>query len=165
MTNYQNLVGRPFQWGSLDCYGLVRDFYSQIFGIELPDYARPDDFWSKGLDLFQDHYLDAGFYALERVHPSQWQFGDVIISAIQSRFGNHSAILVENGKILHHLYGRISTVEPYKGLVRNGTTGVFRHRDVKLPQLQSEQRDIREFLSPSMRNKLDALRQTDPEAS
>lgn len=43
MMKYQRLLGRPFEHGSRDCYGLVRDFYLDVFDIELTNYAHPDE--------------------------------------------------------------------------------------------------------------------------
>ena len=36
------LVGRPFHHGTLDCYGLMRDWYRLEWGLELPDFPRRD---------------------------------------------------------------------------------------------------------------------------
>lgn len=158
MRDYTHLIGRDFVWGSHDCYGLVRDFYRDVFDIELPDFARPEDFWSKGLDLFAENYIKAGFELLERVHPADYQNGDVLISAVQSPIGNHASIIVENGQIFHHLFGGISRVDHYRGLVRNTLVGVYRHPDVAKVANVTEQRDIRDFLSPNMQRRLDAIR-------
>lgn len=42
------LLNRPFIHGSWDCYGLVRDWYMQERGIELPDFPREDNWWTWG---------------------------------------------------------------------------------------------------------------------
>ncbi|WP_353645773.1 NlpC/P60 family protein [Mesorhizobium sp. WSM2239] len=159
--NYKHLLGRKFIWQQQDCYALLRDFYRDVFQIELPNYARPDDFWQTGLNLFFDSSRDAGFYELN-VHPSQYKFGDVVVSAIDSGFGNHCAIFVENGRIIHHLYNRLSEGPvPFKGLVRNTCVGVYRHKDVPdLAVLETEVADIRSFLSPKKQKLLDELRAT-----
>ena len=160
--DYQHLIGRPFKWGKRDCIGLLISFYKDVFDIDIPNYARPDDFYKKDLNLFNNLYRDAGFYVLN-CHPAEYQFGDVVFSAIQSEFSNHCSIMVENNQILHHLYGRLSNVESYKGLTRNTATGVYRHKDVDLNQVQMlEKRDILDFLSPTMRKRLDGLRSSNP---
>lgn len=39
-----NLVGLPFIWGLYDCYGLVRNYFRQNYGIYLNNYDRDDAF-------------------------------------------------------------------------------------------------------------------------
>lgn len=127
--NYAHLTGRPFVFGKTDCYGLVRDFYHDIYGIILPNYARPTNFWEAGLDLYIERYARNGFAPVDGP-VIDWRPGDVILMAVRSRVANHAAILVENGQILHHLFGRLSTVDPYRGLWRDATLNTLRHRDV-----------------------------------
>lgn len=154
---YQHLLGRPFVWMKTDCYALLRDFYRDVFGIELPNYARPDEFWKAGLNLFFENHREAGFTEIT-VHPSEYRFGDVAVSAIDSSFGNHCSIFVENGRIIHHLYNRLSEGPvPFKGLVRNTCVAVYRHKDVPITTV-AEKQDIRSFLSPKKQKLLDELR-------
>lgn len=152
--NYDSLVGLKYTSGKQDCYGLVRAFYSQVFGIELPNYARPKDWWNMEMDLYTDRYYKNGFRLLD-VHPSEFQFGDVILISYRSAVPNHAGILVENGNILHHFTNRLSSVDPYKGIWRNNTVGVYRHKDVVLPDTQ-EVGQIIDYLPPSIRRKIDA---------
>ncbi|MBN7759787.1 C40 family peptidase [Nitratireductor aquibiodomus] len=160
MAHYQHLLGRQFEWQVKDCYGLLRDFYKDIFHVDLPNFARPEDFYQRGLNLFQEHYREVGFRELN-VHPSEYKFGDVILCAIDSSFGNHCGVFVENGRVIHHLYGRLSEVSPFRGIVRNSCIGVYRHKDVTdVSAPQTEVKDLRDFLSPKKQKKLDELRAT-----
>lgn len=149
-------VGRQFNLGKTDCYTLVRDYYLREFEIELPNVARPNDFWDHGLDLYSKHYAKAGFTLLD-VMPHEWKRGDVVLMAIMSSIPNHAAVIVEPGKILHHLYGRLSMIEPYRGIWRNTTTGVYRHKAVVLPEEGQDEVDIREVLSPRQRRILNEI--------
>lgn len=149
-------VGRQFNLGQTDCYTLVRDYYQKEFGIDLPNVARPNDFWDHGLDLYSKHYAKAGFTLLD-VLPHEWKRGDVVLMAIMSSIPNHAAIIVEPGKILHHLYGRLSMIEPYRGIWRNTTTGVYRHKDVVISDNEAQKVDIRDVLSPQQRRLIDEL--------
>lgn len=155
--NYQHLVGRDFKWEDTDCFGLLRDLYKDCFGIIIPDFARPLDYWSKGMNLYEDHAYSQGFRAID-VHPTQWQFGDVFLMAIGSLTGNHVAILVDNNQILHHMYNQLSKVETYNGDHRNRTLTVYRHKDVKIEQVEG-QGELLDLVSPHIRKKIDALRQ------
>ena len=151
---YQHLIGRPFKYGTTDCYDLLRCFYRDVFEIELPNFARPNDFWNQGIDLYSRLYHKAGFRPID-VHPSEYQFGDVFLMAVRSPVSNHVGVLVENGELLHHLWGQRSSLTPYRGIWRNTTTGVFRHKDVKLPEAVQTQ-NIMDFLPANIRRKIDA---------
>lgn len=154
MIDYSVLVGRPWKWGEHDCIALLRDFYKLAFDIELPDPARPHNFFSENMDLYGRFYAKFGFHVLD-CHPTDYQFGDVILMAIGSKVPNHCAILVENGRILHQFLNNLSGVTPYKGMWRNSTVGVFRHRDAVLPA-QEQTAEIREYLSPNTQRRIDA---------
>lgn len=132
--SYQQQLGIPFVYGKDDCFSLFRDFYKTNFEIEIPNYARPIDFWKFELDLYADKALKHGFTLLN-CHPSEYQPGDVILMAIKSPLGNHVGIIVEKGAIIHHLWGRLSEKTQYLGYLRNSTIGVFRHKAVQfLPE-------------------------------
>lgn len=124
--------GIDFLHGTDDCYGLVRKFYQVAFGIELTNYARPDDWWNDDLNLYNRLVKREGFYLVEGQSVREWQYGDLIFMAIGSVDACHAGIYLGNGKILHHFYNRKSCIELYKGLWFNKTVGVFRHRDVKI---------------------------------
>lgn len=156
--NYDNLVGLQYSSGKQDCYGLVRAFYSQVFDIDLPNYARPKDWWNMEMDLYTERYHKNGFRLLD-VHPSEYQFGDVFLIAYRSTVPNHAGVLVEKGQILHHFTNRLSSVDPYKGIWRNNTVGVYRHKDVVLSP-SSMTAEIVDYLPQSVRRKIDAAIQS-----
>jgi cell wall-associated NlpC family hydrolase len=160
MIKYDHLVGKEFRYGKTDCFSLLRDFYIDNFDITLPNYARPKEFWVQGVNLYMDRYRKHGFRPLD-CHPSEYQVGDVFMMAVQSEVVNHVGILVENGAILHHLWGRLSVVESYSGLTRNTTMAVLRHKDVKLVQTQSEG-NLLDYVNPTIRRKLDEYLESNP---
>ena len=129
MIKYEHLLGKQFQLGKNDCYSIIRDFYNDNFGIVLPNFARPTQFWDHGMNLYMDRFPKLGFKVLH-VNPHEYQIGDLFIMSIQSNVANHAAILIEKGMILHHLMNQISTVTPYRGIWRNNTVAVIRHKDV-----------------------------------
>lgn len=149
---YQHLLGKPFKFGTDDCYGLVRSFYKDNFNIDLPNYARPNQFWEHGVDLYMSRYKKNNFVSLD-CHPSEYRPGDVILCSVQSTVPNHIGVFVDNGDVLHHLWGRPSIVEPYRSLLRNTTVAVFRHRDVDLEQT-TQIGNILDYVQPSVRRKL-----------
>lgn len=150
--NYQHLIGLKFDIEKRNCYQLLRDFYRDIYGIELSDYSCPTDWWRTEIDLFGMLAADEGF-SIVTAPPVEWKPGDVILMAIDSTHGNHCAVLVEGGKILHHLVGQMSAVTSYGGLFRNHTVGVYRHKQV--PQDQPLPTvDLSEILPPHVRRRV-----------
>lgn len=126
-------LGRPFNHGVVDCYAMIRDFYQVTFDIPLTNYARPDVWWYSGLNLYEENILKEGFKLVD-IPLKELQYGDVILMAIKTKIPCHAAIYIGEGKILHHFYGRLSSIENLKGLWHNSITGIYRHREVKIDQ-------------------------------
>lgn len=124
--------GIDFIHGINDCYSLVRNFYKICFDIELTNYARPDDWWHHGLNLYEDFIKKEGFSLIDFDKLKNLQYGDVILMAIATEMPCHAAIYLGNGMILHHFYGRKSSIELYKGIWYNTTVSVYRRPDVKI---------------------------------
>lgn len=129
MVKYEHLTGFHFNHGERDCYELARDFFRDNFELELPEIARPDDWWWNGMDLYRDYLTVTGFeyvdVPLHEIRPA-----DVALIAIRSSVPNHCAIFLDENQILHHPYNRFSLVDQYKGIWRNNTCAIIRHPDV-----------------------------------
>lgn len=151
---YKQLLGLPFTHGSRDCYELARDFYKLNWGIELTPYARPEEWWEHGMNLYMDHFYDEGFRVID-VHPRDLQIGDGFLMAVLSDVANHCAMLVEPGVILHHRYGLLSNVEPYDSHWRKRTVAVLRHPKVSLNPQPIEVLDLQSILPPAMKSLLE----------
>jgi hypothetical protein len=160
MLKYDHLLHLPFSYKNQNCYHLIRGFYADNFDIHLPNYAGPKEFWDHGLNLYMDRYRRCGFYLLD-CHPSEYQPGDVILCAIKSEVANHVGVFVENGQVLHHLWGRLSTVESYRDLLRNNTLAVLRHKDVSLKKTETTA-NLLDLVSPNVKRKLDEYLRTSP---
>ncbi len=127
------LVGREFMHGQVDCYTLVQDYYSQHLAIELPDFAREDEWWAKGQDLYRENFARAGFVDCGSAAPRKH---DVVLMQVAARVDNHAAIFVgpdldmpgTGDRLLHHLYGRLSGHDVWGGDWARRTTTVLRHR-------------------------------------
>lgn len=153
---YDHLVGLTFNMSDQNCYTILRSFYRDNFGIDLTDYACPSDWTSKDFNLYSTLAETEGFYIVHE-HPRDWRAGDVILMAIESSTGNHVAVLLDNGQILHHLYGQRSSVTPYGGMFRNNTVGVYRHRDVPAKTAPETLLDIRAVLPPHVLRRLEEI--------
>lgn len=135
------LVGRSFFHGSLDCYGLIRDFYDRELGIEIPDFERPDDWWikSENGELYLDNFEKAGF---ERIYDGP-RYGDVILMQYRSDRTNHGGVYLGDAELktqpglhrvpnamLHHAMPRLSERVLYAGYWAEITRMIVRHRSL-----------------------------------
>jgi len=118
------LVGREWSHGVLDCYALVRDWFRAERGIDLPNFARFDDWWKRGQNLYLDNFAQAGFAVVE---PDELQTGDCLLMQVASPVPNHAAVYLGDGLILHHLQGRLSSREVYGGYWQKITTHTLRY--------------------------------------
>lgn len=114
---------RVFAHGVLDCWSLVRDWFRLERGIVLPDFARDDEWWNRGGNLYLEGFPSAGFVE----HDGPLQVGDVVLLRIGSRVPNHAGVYVDGDRIFHHLAGRLSTREPFDGFLRERLTHVLRY--------------------------------------
>ncbi|HBB9782511.1 TPA: phage tail protein [Escherichia coli] len=119
-----HLTGRRFEHGVTDCYTLFRDAY-HLAGITLPDFAREDDWWRNGQNLYLDNLAENGFY---RVSLSGAQAGDILLCCFGSSVPNHAAIYCGNGELLHHIPEQLSKRERYSEKWQRRTHSVWRHR-------------------------------------
>ncbi len=140
MIRYDHLIHRPFIWGKSDCLSLFRDFYRDNFGIEIRNYARPTDWSSDKLDLMRLCYEREGFEMVTDWKVKDLRPGDVLCMAIGEENANHFAIYAGDDKIVHHLYGRVSSEEVFRDFYRNTTCYLLRHPDV--PDLRPVYPDV-----------------------
>lgn len=127
-TGYQApLIGRVFAHGVLDCYSIIRDWYQQELQIELPNFVRPDGWWHTELDLYREHFAEAGFHAIDE---SQLKKHDVILMQLASNKTNHGAIYLGSGIILHHPMNRLSGRDQFGGFWHKNMTHCLRHKDL-----------------------------------
>lgn len=117
------LIDRHFVHGIWDCYSLVRDWYQQERGIELANFEREDEWWTRGENLYMRHYAEAGFYA----HSGPLEIGDVILMQYKADETNHGGVYLGDGKMLHHLYGQRSCIVPYGGTWQERTILTLRY--------------------------------------
>ncbi len=117
-------VGRNFVFGVVDCYTLVRDWYSREYGIKLRDYMRRDGFWDRGESLYMDNFVAEGF---SKIPVGNVQRGDLILMNLVSPLPNHAAIYMGDQQILHHVQGRLSSRDVYGGYYGKSTACALRH--------------------------------------
>lgn len=117
------LIGREYGYGVMDCYTLVRDYYSEI-SIHLSDYERRGT-----LEADSDNYL----LNLERegfIKVGSPEKHDMILMCLGHPKPNHAAIYVGGNVMLHHTRGRLSSRDVYGGYWQKNCYGYFRHLDL-----------------------------------
>lgn len=121
------LLGRSYAHGILDCYSLIRDWYAQELGIELPMFEdRRDDWWKNGGNLYVENLERCGF---RRVSLKEIRRGDMVLMQIRSNVPNHGGVYLGDGTILHHLENRLSSRDLYDGYFQQVTVLIARHKD------------------------------------
>lgn len=125
-TGYMHpLVGRPYYYGTLDCFSIIRDYYRTECDIIINDYHREPDWWHTGGDMYEENFIAEGFV---EVPIGSLQLHDAILMKIDSNVSNHAAIYLGNTHILHHRTNRLSSKDVYGGYWRKNTSKVLRHR-------------------------------------
>lgn len=133
------LVGRTFHHGTLDCFGLARDFYRREMGIALPDFERKDRWWEDpdAGELYLENFRMMGFV---EVHDGP-RYGDGILMQYRSARTNHGGIYLGNADLqsqpglhpvpnamLHHAMPRLSERVSYGGYWKDITRMIVRYK-------------------------------------
>lgn len=121
-------IGKKFNYGKVDCYSLIREFYKDEFGLELTDYARPDYWWNNGGNLYMDNFRNEGFRLLG--DNEELQYGDVLLIALGCSVASHGAIYIGNNLILQHCQNHISSIDRYMGVFKDRTLAKVRHKSI-----------------------------------
>lgn len=119
------LVGRQFFHGVLDCYSLIRDYYSTELNIILNDYLREPNWWDLGQDLYLENFKKEGFIVVNDIKKH-----DIILIQNGSDKVNHGAIYLGDSIILHHSTNRLSSRDVYGGYWRKNTRCIIRHKSL-----------------------------------
>ena len=99
-------VGRKFQFGIIDYYSLVRDYFKKELDLQLRDYYRCDNFWEKGQSLYEDNFMKEGFV---KIPVDEIRKHDLLFMHLAANLPNHAAIYVGDQQVLHHVQGRLSS--------------------------------------------------------
>lgn len=141
------ILGRPFVYGVLDCFTIIRDVYAMTrerlreeldvvewpfdSPIELPDFDREGEHWEDGRSLYLEHMRDAGFKPIDT---AEIRPGDVFVMQIgRNRDGtpvtvpNHGAVYIGGNRFVHHLDGHLSRREVYGGMWAEKTVQIARY--------------------------------------
>lgn len=146
---YSSLLGRKYELGFTDCYSLVRGFYQAMYGIHLPNYARPEGYaLNPELSIFSRILANPDFVSDSPKGQDRLREGDVLIFRVASDQMNHLGVYVGNGLFIHHLHNGVSREDNLDQKWYRRILLVARHVDVK-PQVAKKGLDA--FLSPYFR--------------
>jgi len=127
-TGYKTpLEGRQFVYSVMDCFTLVKDYYSQVLNIEIPDRQRkPYGWWNEsGAESYiMSDYEKWGFKKVDFL-----KSGDLIIMQLQGHAPNHAAVYLGDGIILHQTLNTVSRREQYGNYWRKNTVCYLRHNE------------------------------------
>lgn len=155
---YDHLLGKPFVQGVNDCYSILRSVLKDNFDIRLSNYARPDDFWIQGMNLYEENFKKEKFISVTDISLIDIKIMDVMLVAIPDArlpsvvVTNHCAIYVGDGQVIHHPYQRFSTKSPYRGALKNFTVKILRHPDLPDIVEPSAKADIINYILPQKRS-------------
>lgn len=140
--SYQHLLRRPYLSGRFDCYGLARDYYKDVFGVEFTDFARPELFWQeKDLDIISNGLAHDGWQQTG-LNTRHLKIGDGLVFAIASDRANHLGVYVGNGMFIHHYYKHFSTEEPLTDKWKNRLLTIVRHKNIQITRTQTNIMDL-----------------------
>ncbi len=122
MADYQSLIGREWNYGSQDCYTIVRDYFA-LQGITLPNFDRPGELESSP-SIYLREAVALGF---KQVSFAERRPGDVLLMRLGTQHPMHAAVLVDYDRILHHLNESPSAVEDLRGYYVRSIAAVFRY--------------------------------------
>ncbi len=156
---YEHLVGRRWMYGETDCFDIGIRFFADNYGVEIPNYARPNDWWTDpAWNLYEELALESGFVKVDRTintaHP-----GDISLICIYYPQPCHAVVHLEKGRILHHPINQLSQApSPIPSYIRKGWACTLRHRDIpEHVEDTGESFDLMAALSPAKRAKYQAV--------
>lgn len=136
-----DLLGKRYQPEVEDCFQAARKYFANL-GIEIRDYAFPQDFWEYEDNMYGRLFDKEGFYVVDT---DRWKPRphDVLLIPGSTRvsFPTHVGILTEEGKVFHHYTDRVSELSDFKGIWRTPTM-VLRHPDVPVIDQEQVRKDV-----------------------
>lgn len=112
--NYKvSLEGRPFIWGTYDCFSIVRDYFWQNFNIHISDYDRDETFNGSNKSIILDNFEKEDFHSVGDL--SCFKKHDVLLYTSRQFYPHHFSIFLGNSRVLEHCMHRLSEVSMVGG--------------------------------------------------
>ena len=128
--NTAPLEGKAFDLGTQDCFGVVIGFFKLNFDIDIPNFARPND-WNPAKDnLIDKLYKQAGFEKLDVDENWPPRPADILVCTVGGSVPNHLVVYLGQNEILHHKDGMFSGKETMRPAWKRYTSYILRHPQV-----------------------------------
>lgn len=110
-SKYKDLMERNYVMGESDCFGLLRDFYVNCYGIKLPNFARPKHFFDPRINVYarivaQPEFQERGLCVTD------FKEGDLIAFRVMGAdLVNHVGVYLGNNLFLHQMFDGVPREE------------------------------------------------------
>lgn len=152
---YAHLLGRAYDAGRHDCYGLVRDYYRDVYGVNLLNFARPEGWWNDPEMNLIDDLLEADGWERLGTNTRQLKPGDGLVFSLIHGKANHVGVYVGNGMFIHHVWQRFSCEDALMEKWKSRLLAVVRHPEVSKTGMDMPARmDLSTFLPERFRARL-----------
>lgn len=102
--HYKDLMVRTYVMGESDCYGLIKDLYLNLYGIKLPNFARPKHFFDPRINVYAKIIAQPCFQ--ERgLCVTDFKEGDILAFRVAgANLVNHVGVYLGNNLFLHQMF-------------------------------------------------------------
>ena len=117
------LLGRKWTWGSADCWTLVIDYFAEK-GLEVKNWERPkrsEEILTNG--IFERLIPKSNFVPVD----DEIQVGDLLLHKFKGPCPDHVSVYIGDQKVIHHMYGRLSSRDLYGPYLIESTVRRYRH--------------------------------------
>lgn len=128
--SYKHLLGRPYVSGRNDCYGLARDYYRDLFAIQIVDAARPEGWWNEPDISLIDDFMESDGWEQIGTNTRNLKVGDGLVFSLINGKANHVGVYVGNGAFIHHVWRRFSNEEALLDKWKSRLLMILRHPEV-----------------------------------
>jgi len=127
-------IGTKFEFGLNDCYSLVRKYFKEELNLELRNYFRDSRWYKTNPAIWMENVSTENFsivFSDNIFDVSNLKPHDVLLMKGRNiKYPSHAAIHIGSGFILHHPYGKLSTIEFLTRELINDTMFVARHNSL-----------------------------------
>jgi len=129
-STFNAYVGRKFEIGKTDCFGLVKDFYEFELNIKMGSFYRDEKFKLHLEEYFNMFLKNFGFYTVEA---NCLQKYDCIFFGKRpgSSPPHHMGLYLGDDLILHQPEKNYSRIEEYTDRHKKFTNHILRHKEWK----------------------------------
>lgn len=107
---YKDLMGLNYEIGLNDCFSIVRNVLNNKYGILIPNYARPKNFFDPRISVYAGIAKEP-FFKERGVCKTELREGDVLAFRVASEYVNHFGIYLGNNLFLHQMFDSLPREE------------------------------------------------------